>query len=808
MPYNSYLHSLLMTPEPFHPFQIPDQYYTALFEAMPGNSLLINNDSAFTILAATPAYLEEVGYTKDELIGKGTFEAFPANDGDPDNTGGRDLLSSFRYVLEHKKAHILPMQRYDLQNDDGSFMERYWRIVNTPMLAPDGKVIYIINTAEDITARLKAEKKEEAHQELRENFNKVEESEGRFRALVTAASNIIYRMNADWSEMSELQGKGFLSDSGGPMTGWAQKYVHPRDHQRVIEAIKKAVDAKSIFEMEHRVWQRDRTPGWIFSRAVPILDDKGNIIEWFGAASDITKRKEAEEALNATKEEAERQKRLYETITSNTPDLIYVFGLDYRFTYANEALLAMWGKSWEDAVGKSLLENGYEPWHAEMHEREIDHVAATRESVRGEVSFPHAVLGRRIYDYILVPVINDDGNVEAVAGTTRDITEIKKAEEELRKAHERITNILESTNDAFYALDADFNFTYINTRAAQLWNRDRESLIGRHYWTEFPQAMDNLSYQKHYKALRDGKPVHFETALQPMGIWVEASIYPGTNGSLSVFFRDITERRQAAEVLERKVKERTVELEKVNQDLNRSNQNLEEFAYAASHDLKEPIRKIHFFADRLKERLNDKLEGEDRRYFERLETGAARMSTLIDDLLLYSHISRGAASAENVDLNESLRLVLDDLELGIEEKNASVEVGHLPSVKGNKRQLQQLFENLVGNALKYSKPGQPPKVNISSRVVQSNELSLPLMGDDAEKSFHLIEVADNGIGFEQEDAERIFNVFTRLHGNSEYKGTGVGLSIVRKVVENHGGYIWAYSVPGEGASFKIILPAG
>lgn len=138
-----------------------------------------------------------------------------------------------------------------------------------------------------------------------------------------------------------------------------------------------------------------------------------------------------QQQLREARERAEQQKRVYETITSGTPDLMYVFGLDYRFTYANSALLAMWGKTWENAIGKSLLENGYEPWHAEMHEREIDQVVATKHPIRGEVAFPHATLGRRIYDYIFTPVINDQGEVEAVAGTTRDITE--RQMEETRK---------------------------------------------------------------------------------------------------------------------------------------------------------------------------------------------------------------------------------------------------------------------------------------------------------------------------------------------------------------------------------------
>lgn len=253
--------------------------------------------------------------------------------------------------------------------------------------------------------------------------------EGRYRALVTATSDVVYRMSPDWSVMQQLDSGGFLLDTGVPIKNWISKYIHPVDQQMVKDAIAEAISTKSMYELEHRVLMADGVTGWISSKAIPILDGEGNIIEWFGAATDITARKQMEEDLKQAMDAAEQQKRLYEVVTSNTPDLVYVFGLDYNFTFANPALLKMWGKTAEDAIGKSLLENGYEPWHAEMHEREIDHVASTKEIIRGEVAFPHATLGRRVYDYIFTPVINAQGEVEAVAGTTRDITEIKENEQ-------------------------------------------------------------------------------------------------------------------------------------------------------------------------------------------------------------------------------------------------------------------------------------------------------------------------------------------------------------------------------------------
>ncbi|MBB5645928.1 PAS domain S-box protein [Pedobacter cryoconitis] len=286
------------------------------------------------------------------------------------------------------------------------------------------------------------------------NADVIAASEVRLRALLIATSDVIYSMSADWRVMRELDGRGFLKDAKEPTIDWKSNNVHPEDLDKVNAAIDEAIKEKKIFQLEHRVLRVDGTPGWTFSRAVPILDDQDQIIEWFGTASDITERKNTEEALRISRVLSDQQKRVYETITSNTPDLMYVFDLNYRFTYANSALLSMWGKTWDTAIGKKLLENGYEPWHAEMHEREIDQIIKTKQPIRGEVSFPHAILGRRVYDYILTPVLNEQGEVEAVAGTTRDITERKQWEEALATGAEELQAINEemaATNEELAA---------------------------------------------------------------------------------------------------------------------------------------------------------------------------------------------------------------------------------------------------------------------------------------------------------------------------------------------------------------------
>jgi PAS domain S-box-containing protein len=286
------------------------------------------------------------------------------------------------------------------------------------------------------------------------NELRVAASDARFRALAMATSDVIYIMSADWQVMRELDGQGFLKNAHEPTVDWKSKYIHTADMEKVQSAIENAIKNKRIFELEHRVLRADGTTGWTFSRAVPILNDRGEITEWFGTASDITERKTAEEALAESRIKSDQQKRVYETITSCTPDLMYVFDLNYRFTYANRALLSMWGKTWDDAIGKGLIENGYEPWHAEMHEREIDQIKTSKQPIRGEVSFQHAELGLRVYDYILTPVLDEQGGVEAVAGTTRDITERKRWEQSLAKSAEEfqvLNEELAATNEELAA---------------------------------------------------------------------------------------------------------------------------------------------------------------------------------------------------------------------------------------------------------------------------------------------------------------------------------------------------------------------
>jgi len=240
------------------------------------------------------------------------------------------------------------------------------------------------------------------------------------------------------------------------------------------------------------------------------------------------------------------------------------------------------------------------------------------------------------------------------------------------------------------------------------------------------------------------------------------------------------------------------------QELARSNAELQQFASIASHDLQEPLRKIQAFGDRLKTKCNEALTEQGRDYLDRMQNAAGRMQTLIDDLLMLSRITTKAQPFVPVDLAQVIQEVLSDLEVRIDETKGQVEVGSLPTIEADSLQMRQLLQNLIGNALKFHPKTEPPKVRIYSQLLNDEEQQPT--GNSITPTHCQIVVEDNGIGFDEKYLDRIFNVFQRLQGRSEYEGTGMGLAICRKIAERHGGSLTAESTPGQGATFIVTLP--
>ncbi len=272
--------------------------------------------------------------------------------------------------------------------------------------------------------------------------------------------------------------------------------------------------------------------------------------------------------------------------------------------------------------------------------------------------------------------------------------------------------------------------------------------------------------------------------------------------------RETRTRRQGLEALakandelETRVATRTEDLGEAVESLRRSNRELEQFASVASHDLQEPLRKIQAFGDRLQTRCAQELGEQGRDYLQRVLASAGRMRSLIDALLSFSRITTKAQPFVTVDLMLTAQDVVSDLEGLIERNGGQVEVAPLPTLEADPLQMRQLIQNLIGNGLKFARPGEPPVVRVESRLLEAGNENGEAVGERCE-----IAVSDNGIGFEEVYLDRIFELFQRLHGRQEYEGTGMGLAICRKIVERHGGTITARSAPGCGAKFLVTLP--
>ncbi|MHA6289323.1 sensor histidine kinase [Maricaulis sp. CAU 1757] len=362
-------------------------------------------------------------------------------------------------------------------------------------------------------------------------------------------------------------------------------------------------------------------------------------------------------------------------------------------------------------------------------------------------------------------------------------------------ANKRLSKILSTAAEGIYGIDGQGTITFINPRACDMLGYEEHELIGRNMHAVVHHSRrDGSIYPREECRLHSfGEPgesvdgdVFWSKSGQPIPI--EASSSPlnplDKHEGAVVTFRDITNRKRDELALRRYA-----------QELKRSNSELQEFAYAASHDLQEPLRKIQAFGERLNNKCYDALDDNGRHYLERMVDAATRMRRLIDDLLSYSRVNSKTTSFLPVDLRSVVADVLSDLEPRIAASEAKVRVGELPAIEADPGQMHQLFLNLVANALKFCRPGVQPTISIEGSVE---------VGENG--AMARIAVADNGVGFEPRHAERIFGMFERLHGRDEFDGTGVGLATCRKIAERHAGELTAWAEPDAGAVFTLLLP--
>ncbi|MDB6017225.1 MAG: Multi-sensor signal transduction histidine kinase [Pedosphaera sp.] len=393
---------------------------------------------------------------------------------------------------------------------------------------------------------------------------------------------------------------------------------------------------------------------------------------------------------------------------------------------------------------------------------------------------------------------------------SKDVLEmhVQVRTQELQKLQRRNELILNSAGEGICGFDLQGKATFVNPAAARITGWKIEEMIGKSEEEIFyPVKARDVS--KGPWLLRDekGKLLPEQIFYRKEGIsfpveYVQTAISENEKvvGAV-VMFKDITERKMAEDKLAHKAAE-----------LARSNAELEQFAFVASHDMQEPLRKIQAFGDRLKIKCEAVQLEEGRDYLDRMQSAAARMQTLINDLLTFSRVISASQPFVPVDLGAVTQEVLVDLEVRLEKNNAQITVGQLPTIDADPTQMRQLLQNLIGNALKFQAPGAVPTVKVEAQMITRDQIQegtvfpKPPPTASPDDKFCVLTVQDNGIGFEEEYLEKIFAVFQRLHGRSEYEGTGVGLAVCRRITDRHGGLITAQSKLGEGSIFIVILP--
>jgi PAS domain S-box-containing protein len=415
-------------------------------------------------------------------------------------------------------------------------------------------------------------------------------------------------------------------------------------------------------------------------------------------------------------------------------------------------------------------------------------------------------------------VFSRDGEnrVKEVINISSDITdevntaiELMQKNAELIKNEERFHKMTELVEDyAILMLDRNGYIQNWNKGAEKIKGYKAEEIIGKHFRI-FYTAEDQksgLPERLIEKALREGKATHEGWRARKNGenFWgyiVITALYDEQKEvfGFSKVTRDLTEKRQADLMLQQSAEN----LRQKNQELEQTNKELESFSYVASHDLQEPLRKIKTFTNFILNNDNDNFSATTQDYFQRIMSAADRMQHLIEALMNFSRIGSTSPLFEQINLNDVLEEAKKDLFDIISEKKATIESGPLPSLRGVFLQVQQVFSNILSNSLKYCKMNEPPVIKISAELVDAEKIS----PESPVKKFHKISFVDNGIGFEQQYVERIFELFQRLHGRKEYPGTGIGLAICKKIVQNHDGFINASGELGKGARFDIYLPA-
>lgn len=518
----------------------------------------------------------------------------------------------------------------------------------------------------------------------------------------------------------------------------------------------------------------------------------------------------------------------YRQVIECLPAAVYTCDKYGRMLLYNEAAVALWGR--EPVAGVDMWNGAWKIYQSDgitpmaPENCPMAQAIKTATAVSGRTILIERPDGsRRIIAPYPVPLFDEDGELTGAVNMLVDVTQEKTVHEHLSK----LAAIVENSDDAIVSKTLDGLITSWNPAAEKLFGYSAAEMIGQSITAIIPP--DKLDEEpKIIEVLKSGQRVdHFQTKRMTKegeirDFSLTISPIKDINGNVigaSKIARDITQQQQLFSALEEsearyiqltlkleaEIEQRTKELQDANYDLEKSNRELEQFAYVTSHDLQEPLRKIHTFAGMLHNVNKDILSDISRMYLDKVMSSAKRMSQLINELLDYSRLVHVKEPFAATDLNEILKNVLIDFEVPVSLHDVQLEAGELPHLLVSPLQMNQLFHNLLGNALKFLSPGRQPQIKVYAEPLSAAELArLPDLDPDV--PYWVIVVKDNGIGFDQMYAAKIFQIFQRLNERTAFEGTGIGLALCSKIAMNHKGHIYANGRPGEGAEFRVVLP--
>ncbi|MBW8687438.1 sensor histidine kinase [Chitinophaga rhizophila] len=590
-------------------------------------------------------------------------------------------------------------------------------------------------------------------------------------------------------------------------------YVHPEDKQLVETAVAKALanETNGRYDVEFRtIGAADSKLRWLRCIGQAYFNEEGTAYRFAGTAQDITKQRK----------NRERQAMLF-SLAESSLDCMAASDIDGRLFYINPSGRKLLGIPQDLDISQLEDSDLYSPEHYQSFINNVLPALKTGRKWTGRLYLTHYTTKETIPFHADYTAIKDPRNNSFIGhgASLRDL----RPELEAKKEQQKLLALLENSRDFVSLSDEEGHVSYVNAAGLKMVGLDtleEARQHNSHYLMpgDTARLRDEVNVDLFTKGMWMGEISyrHFKTGEAIPVLATTMLVYDpltGASQGRATISRDLREEKALhqrmvdnEQELERQVEQRTAELKKANIDLNIVNQNLEQFAYVASHDLQEPLRKINMFSALLQDKYANELNETGVRNLGIIRNAATRMTTLIQDLLAFSRVSRQDHLFEQVDLRKVLEQVVADLDVVVQQKGATINYDNLCKVVAIPLHMTQLFQNLLSNALKFSKSDVPPVINLTSRMMDVQEVAAhPQLQNGT--PYCEIKVQDNGIGFAPTYARKIFVIFQRLHGRGEYEGSGIGLALCQKIVIAHHGIIFAESEEKQGATFTVILPA-